>query len=252
MMEQVIQEKLKQIEAEHQVQVLYACESGSRAWGFASTDSDFDVRFIYAARQPDYLSIRDRRDVIELPVNEVLDISGWDLRKALQLFHKSNVPLYEWLQSPIVYRRQEVFQSDINAMMPSYFSPRAGCHHYLSMAINTFENDLRGPEVRLKRYFYALRPALACLWTLNHDVLPPMEFRLLRTLVEDESWQAAVDELLEQKQVSTEKTMVPPQPLLHAWLEDTLEHCKQRTAETSACKGDVAHLDHLFRKYILP
>ncbi|RPD40563.1 nucleotidyltransferase domain-containing protein [Chitinophaga barathri] len=251
-METIIQEKLKQIEAEHDVHILYACESGSRAWGFASTDSDFDVRFIYAGKQPDYLSIRDRRDVIELPVNEVLDISGWDLRKALQLFHKSNVPLYEWLQSPIVYQQHAAFMDDMALRMPSFFSLRAGFHHYLSMAINTFENDLRGNDMKLKRYFYALRPALACLWIQRYEILPPMEFRLLRTVVEDENWQEAIDRLLEQKQSSTEKTLIPAQPVLHTWLEDTLDACKERAGEIPAQKGDLADLDNLFRKYIRP
>src|ERR1044072_9601128 len=102
-MQEIIQQQIRNIEKEHHVRILYACESGSRAWGFASPDSDYDVRFIYTRRADDYLSISERRDVIELPVNEVLDIGGWDIRKALQLFLKSNAPLYEWLQSPVVY-----------------------------------------------------------------------------------------------------------------------------------------------------
>src|SRR5262245_32616508 len=102
-MKETIIEKLHEIELSQQVQVLFACESGSRAWGFHSIDSDYDVRFVYMHRSDWYLSIEDKKDVIELPVNEVLDISGWDLRKALKLFRSSNSVIYEWLQSPILY-----------------------------------------------------------------------------------------------------------------------------------------------------
>src|ERR1700743_1056887 len=105
----VITEKLKELEHEQKLTILYACESGSRDWVFASPDSDFDVRFIYARHINNYLSITDPRDVVELPVNEVLDIGGWDIRKALKLFLKSNGPLYEWLQSPIVFNDKKHF-----------------------------------------------------------------------------------------------------------------------------------------------
>ena len=98
-----ILKRLDQIEREENVSIVYACESGSRAWGFESTDSDWDVRFIYVHGQDWYLSIdvEEKRDVIERPVNDELDISGWDLRKALKLVRRSP-PLLEWLSSPII------------------------------------------------------------------------------------------------------------------------------------------------------
>lgn len=249
-MEAIIREKLKQIELDLDVRILYACESGSRAWGFASPDSDFDVRFIYAAPMDHYLSINDRRDVIELPVNEVLDISGWDLRKALQLFHKSNAPLYEWLQSPVHYQADRAFLRDLENIMPAFFSIRAGCHHYFSMAANTFENDLQGHEVKLKKYFYALRPALACLWIVNNETLPPMEFRLLRTQVDDPEWQDTIDKLLTAKQSVDEKALAQPVPLLQNWLDDTLTYCKEKASLLPPHKQDITPLNQLFRKYI--
>jgi len=94
-MDSVIRGVLEKIEKEHKVKILFAWESGSRAWGFASKDSDYDVRFIYVHEKNWYFGIDDQRDVIELPVNEVLDVNGWDVRKALRLFRKSNAPLYE-------------------------------------------------------------------------------------------------------------------------------------------------------------
>ncbi len=163
-MDSIIKDKLKEMEQAYNVKILYACESGSRAWGFASPDSDYDIRFIYVHPKEYYLSVDEQRDVIELPINDLLDINGWGLRKALRLFRKSNGPLYEWLQSPIVYNQDNEFANDIKNLMPSYFSPRATMHHYLSMAKSVFENDLVGVEVRLKKYFYVLRPILACRW----------------------------------------------------------------------------------------
>src|SRR5436189_1813350 len=98
-----IKKELRRIEEQLEIKVLYAVESGSRAWGFASTDSDWDVRFLYARCPEWYLSVQDRRDVLEYPISEGLDVSGWDIRKALVLFARSNPPLMEWLRSPIVY-----------------------------------------------------------------------------------------------------------------------------------------------------
>lgn len=247
---EIIQSKLSDIEQEQQVRILYACESGSRAWGFASADSDYDVRFIYTRQAEDYLSICERKDVIELPVNEVLDIGGWDIRKALQLFLKSNAPLYEWLQSPVVYREASGLKDELMSLAPAYFSSRAGCHHYLSMAANAFEHELQGENVRMKKYFYALRPALACLWIVKNRTVPPMQFEELRTLVEDGAWHIAVDKLLVRKQEANEKTVIAHIPLLHEWLKETLAFCKQQSADLQPLKNDTITLDILFRKYI--
>ncbi|MEC5144678.1 nucleotidyltransferase domain-containing protein [Chitinophaga sp. 212800010-3] len=249
-MKDIILEKIKELEEENQVKVLYACESGSRAWGFASPDSDYDVRYIYARERDSYLSIVDQRDVLELPVDEVLDISGWDIRKALQLFMKSNAPLYEWLQSPIVYIEHTDFRETLTGLMPAYFSPRAGGHHYLSMAHNVFTNELSGSSIKLKKYFYVLRPLLACLWIQAGKGVPPMEFAHLRTLITNADIQAAIDQLLELKARSDEQTVIPPIEPLHQWMAATLEECRAQSADLEPVKNDIAELDGIFRKYI--
>lgn len=249
-MRTIIAEKLSMIEKSQGVKIIYACESGSRAWGFASPDSDFDVRFIYIRPLNDYLSIAERKDVIELPVNEVLDIGGWDLRKALQLFLKSNAPLYEWVQSPIHYIPNEELKTDLLKLSEKYFSGRAGCHHYISMAKNTFENDLQGEQVRIKKYFYALRPLLAAKWIVEKKQVPPMEFHILRTLITDTQWQASIDALLVQKQAADEKTMIPPVMPLQQWIADTIQYCNEKAAALPPLKNDTIELDTLFRKYI--
>ncbi len=249
-MKEIIQQKLLELEQLHHVKILYACESGSRAWGFASPDSDFDVRFIYARPVNDYLQIAATADTLGLPVNEVLDIGGWDLKKALQLFLKSNSPLYEWLQSPIVYRQDDAFAEEIKALMPRYFSPRASANHYLSMAHNTLTQDLQAEQVKLKRYFYALRPALACLWIVQKQTLPPMEFEPLRTLVEDKEIQTAIDDLMIKKQAADEKALTAPVEALNEWLIATLAYCREQIAALDSAKQTTVELDMLFRKFI--
>lgn len=248
-MKERIQAKLKEIEVQKGVKVLYACESGSRAWGFASMDSDFDVRFIYARPLDDYLRIFEATDFIELPVDNVLDINGWDIRKTLQLFLTSNPPLYEWLQSPVIYHCNPEFHQDLVALMPAYFSLRAGCHHYGSMTKKMME--LAGEEqVRIKKYFYALRTALAALWIVRKQALPPMEFHNLRKLVADTIWQQEVETLLALKAVSHEKTTTAPVPVLDQWLHSAMEEIHEKAAALPATKGLVNELDLIFRKWI--
>ncbi len=245
-----ITHKLRELEQQHKVKILYACESGSRAWGFASPDSDYDVRFIYAHPQNKYLGISEIRDVIEVPVNEVLDINGWDLRKALGLFRKSNAPLYEWLQSPVIYQADEQFAASMRGMMSDYFSLRAGFHHYFSMARNAFENDLQGEQVRIKKYFYALRPLLAAQWIIEKQNVPPMEFAPLRTIITDTAVQQGIDELLERKKDSNEKTTITPVTVLQQFIADGLLHCKTAGETLAAHNGDTEKLDEFFRSWI--
>ena len=87
------------------MRVLLAVESGSRAWGFASPNSDYDARFIYSSAPDWYLSIdlEDKHDVIEYPIVDEIDLNGWDVRKALRLFARSNPAFVEWIQSPTIY-----------------------------------------------------------------------------------------------------------------------------------------------------
>ena len=141
---------LSEIESQKDVTVLYACESGSRAWGFPSEDSDYDVRFIYLRPRDWYLSVdfERKRDVIELPISGKLDISGWDFRKALQLFYKSSPVLLEWLGSPIVYLEAYSTASKLRELAKTHYSATACMYHYLSMAKNNYRDSLRGETVK--------------------------------------------------------------------------------------------------------
>lgn len=173
-----IKRRLAAIESDFGVKVLLACESGSRAWGFASDDSDYDVRFIYIHPTSWYLTVdlEDKRDVIETPIEGVWDINGWELRKALKLFNKSNPPLLEWLQSPILYQENTAVAEKMRELLATYYSPNACLYHYLHMARKNYRTYLQGEEVWLKKYFYVLRPLLACRWLERDLGAVPMEF----------------------------------------------------------------------------
>lgn len=198
-MKDLIIKKLCDIERTEDIRILYAVESGSRAWGFASTDSDYDVRFIYV-RQPEYyLKLEKTRDVIELPIDELLDINGWDLNKALRLLYKSNPTLFEWFSSPIVYRKTD-FCSRIAPLLEEYFSPQTSIYHYLGTAKSNYCAYLRGKEeVIAKKYFYALRPLLACRWIMDRSCRPPMLFSELKEACLDNSIEDEVNYLLDIK-----------------------------------------------------
>ncbi len=249
-MKNIILQKLSELEELENIKILYACESGSRAWGFTSPDSDFDVRFIYTRKVNQYLSITEIHDVVELPVDKVLDISGWDLKKALNLFLKSNGPLYEWLQSPIGYKQNNEFLNEIRSLMPTYFSPKSGANHYLSMAHNTLRDDLQSEQVKLKRYFYAIRPALACLWIVENQTVPPMELNHLSTIIKNEKVQEAINELLEQKEKADESAYIPKVVVLNNWLSAVLKNCKEQVINLPSNIMKPDELNEVFRNYI--
>lgn len=196
-MKKVIIDKLKEIEHNENVKILLAVESGSRAWGFASPDSDYDVRFIYVRPKEFYLKLEKTRDVIELPINDELDINGWDLCKALRLLHSSNPTLFEWLSSPVKYIETD-FYSKYKDIILDYFSPKKSLYHYVNMADNNFKL-LKGTTVKAKKYFYALRPVLACRWILDYGKQPPMSFYELMNDKLPEEYKPLVNNLLDIK-----------------------------------------------------
>ena len=249
-MEEPIRNQLAEIETECGVRVLYACESGSRAWGFASADSDWDVRFFYVHPVEWYLTIRPGRDVIEPPIVDELDFTGWDLRKALELFYKSNPPLLEWLRSPIVYWEEFSTARRLRDLVKTYFSPKSCVFHYLSMAAGNYKKYLRGESVKHKKYFYVLRPILAAMWILDRDEAPPMEFQaLLDALVKDGSIRGAVQDLLARKKSGGELAEGPRIPVLNDFIEERLAGIEARAEESRVRpKPGLGELDALFRE----
>lgn len=221
-----IQAALAQLEATRGIRVLYACESGSRAWGFPSPDSDYDVRFIYSHPPDWYLTLDAGPNTLNFPVDDELDLAGWELRKTLQLLRGSNAALFEWLQSPVGYQEAPGFRAALAPLLPLCWNPRAGLHHYLGQLRRGVEEDLVGEEVRLKRLFYALRSALAASWIRQRPAqVPPMAFQELRALLPSEL-EGAVDELLARKVTADEKTTMPCPAALAAFLQVEYEPAK--------------------------
>jgi hypothetical protein len=221
---QRVRDALARLETERNVRVLYACESGSRAWGFASRDSDYDVRFIYVHNRDWYLSIEDRRDVIEEKIHDGLDISGWELRKTLQLLRKSNPPLLEWLKSPVVYRHDPVFAIEFGAIASQFYSPRRCFAHYLHMALGNWRDYLCGrKQVSLKKYLYVFRPLLACRWIERGLGQVPMLFDELVAQVLDESFvREAIAELVARKRAGDELDCGPRVEALDGFIKAEL------------------------------
>jgi len=173
-----IKKKLDEIEKRENVRIIYACESGSRAWGFASKDSDYDVRFVYIRPLEEYLRLDNPSDVIEAELNEIYDINGWDLKKLFSLLYKSNPVIFEWNGSPVVYKKTSEWEK-VREILSEYFIEGAALHHYKGMAKSNIRSNFTGSEIKLKKYLYVLRPVLACRWILDKHSTPPTEFEKL-------------------------------------------------------------------------
>ncbi|WP_170113034.1 nucleotidyltransferase domain-containing protein [Ahniella affigens] len=174
-----IRNALAELETRNGIKVLFAAESGSRAWGFASPDSDYDVRFIYAPPLAWFLNVEEPRDVIEAMLPGDLDLSGWALSKALRLYHKNNCALFEWLDSPVIYHEHGTLAQRLRTLLPRIFRQPAAYHHYWRTAVNVYETALSTDPVKLKRMFYVLRPLLCCRYILAHRRQPPTAFASL-------------------------------------------------------------------------
>jgi uncharacterized protein len=244
--------ELGRIEREFDVRILLAVESGSRAWGFASPDSDFDVRFIYAHRRDWYLSVQEQRDVIEQMLPGDLDVSGWELRKALRLFAKCNLALNEWLGSPFVYSGMPDFRAQLLNLLPEFFNPIAGLYHYRKMAERALADNYRDGRISIKKIFYVLRPLLACRWIANAGSQPPTQFSELVAMAwvadAEREW---VADLLRRKAEAVEAHAIELEASRAESLRAEIESFEKTAGEIHlADKGDLARLDRLMREWI--
>ena len=250
-MKDLIVEKLAQIEREEDVKILHAVESGSRAWGFPSPDSDYDVRFIYVRKPEYYLKLEKTRDVIELPINDMLDINGWDLNKTLRLLHSSNPTLFEWMSSPIVYRQTD-FIDRLSPILDSYFSCKSGLHHYLSMAEGNYRDYLKSDMVKIKKYFYVLRPVLACKWILHKQTKPPMLFSALMESELEPSLKPVINHLLDIKMNAPEIKEIPKIEEINNYLDEVMASVHEEIfAYPGDHRADWAPLNELFLETVL-
>ncbi|MGH1337622.1 MAG: nucleotidyltransferase domain-containing protein [Aureispira sp.] len=244
--------RLRALEKERDIKILYACESGSRAWGFASPNSDWDVRFIYVHPRDWYLSIQEKKDMIDLGVDaEELDFTGWELRKFLRLMAGSNASPYEWLQSPMIYQEVGNFRNELQALFPSYFKARSTAFHYLGLAKSSLKKGLVGAEMDIKKYFYILRPLLAARWILTYKTAPPMEFApLLAELQEETDLYQSIMELTAAKMKANEGDKITPIPLIQDFVHQELEDCSKRATLLPGSPGDYQFLNDFFRTTI--
>jgi predicted nucleotidyltransferase len=243
---------LTRLETEKNVRVLYACESGSRAWGFASQDSDYDVRFLYVHPREWYLSIELGRDVIEEPLSDELDVSGWELRKALRLLRKSNPPLLEWMKSPVVYHHDPTFTHEFEELTKMFYSPQRCFAHYLHMASGNWKGYLEGrEEVSLKKYLYVLRPLLACRWIERSLGQVPMVFQdLVDAVLEERHVRVALQMLVARKKAGDELGKSAPDAVLSRFIVTELQRLKALD-DPEDSMGDMDELDLFFRRYAL-
>lgn len=249
-MEAHIKDTLRRIEDEAGCKIIYAVESGSRAWGFDSPDSDWDVRFIYVQPSNWYLSIIDHRDVIERMLPNDLDVSGWELRKALRLMRKSNPPFFEWLRSPIVYQERAEIMDALRQLAELSYSPERCYYHYRSMARGNVRNYFDSDQVPLKKYLYVLRPILACKWISANLGPAPMEFEaMLDTLIPAGSLRADIDQLLVLKRQSGETGHGPKIGSIQAFIEQELEYMDSVTLPARSLPGSEP-IDAFFREAV--
>ena len=242
-----IQAELDGIEREQDARILFAVESGSRAWGFASPDSDYDVRFVYRRNVREYVRIREQRDVIELPITGDLDINGWDIVKALTQFRKSNPALLEWLHSPIVYRVQGTFAENLRELAAAHFSPRRMTYHYLSMAKQNYRLSIENkPEVSLKKYLYVLRPLTCILWLEQNDSPPPTSIHDTLAGIElRNDVRVRLADLMERKRSVAEAGTEPHDILLDAFIDGEIVRIGNQVATLPDADTDAALLEQV-------
>lgn len=248
-MQDIILKELLKIEEQENVKIIMAIESGSRAWGFASPDSDYDVRFIYVRQEEEYLKLEKIRDVIEWKLDDVLDINGWDVKKALQLLHNSNPTVFEWCVSPIVYCETKEFIW-LKVILPQYFSVKKSLYHYLHTSEAHYKTHLLGDEVKLKKYFYALRPLLASKWILDKKTAPPM---LFEDLMQEELIAELIPEvsrLLDMKKTLPEMGKAPRIQIINDYIESELNEIKVAAEVVEDLQASWAPLNELFLRMI--
>jgi len=240
--------RLKNTEAKEGVRILMAIESGSRAWGFASPNSDWDVRFIYAREKDWYVAVdfEEKRDVIEYPIVDEIDLNGWDVRKALRLFWKSNPAFIEWILSPITYINSGCFRDEARTLMPDIYSVEKGIYHYHSMAKTNYRGYLRDEMVPLKKYFYVLRPLFAIQWLEKYRTAAPIEFDKVLELITENELLDTIHHLLEKKKVSEEKMLAPAIPVLNRFIESELDRLENIKLPKSDRETEMAQLNQLF------
>ncbi|MES1223425.1 MAG: nucleotidyltransferase domain-containing protein [Bacteroidota bacterium] len=239
---------LSEIEQKRKVKILYACETGSRAWGFPSPDSDYDVRFIYMHDRDWYLSLSPRKDTVE-HMDGDLDITGWDMRKCLVLLKKSNAPLIERFQSPIVYYKNGTFENEFKELITQYYSPTAVFYHHFSLAQKFWEELKDKEEIKQKSYFYLIRSLLSCHWVIKDKSVLPMDIEGLMTRI-DAVRRNELRELIKLKAGVDEKYLHKKENSLNQWIKELFELLESSKDNLGVSKADNSLLNEFILKMI--
>ncbi len=247
-MEQRITDYLHQIEIENDIEILLACETGSRAWGFHSPDSDYDVRFIYKHKKDWYLSLSDKKDSIDLMYDDnEIDLSGWDLRKSLMLLNKSNSALIERIYSPIHYISNTEFVDSIRLYTNSTYSRIASIHHYKGMSKTAFSDVRDKEQYSLKKLFYALRSATVCQWILQRDEVPPVKMMdILDGIDISDNIKQRIQPLIEIKSTVDEKYKHSGEDEIISFIHETLDLAESEAKYLPAAKTRLDDLNNFF------
>ena len=243
-----------EFEAErHDSRILFAVESGSRAWGFASPDSDYDVRAVYVRPLDWYLGLEDGlADTWNAMLPDELDIAAWDLRKVLRQFLKSNASLLEWLGSPIVYADCGLID-ELRRLVDRVFNPAHVAYHYASMFRHAMEGKAADGTISVKKLCYALRARAAVDWVIGKDTMPPTAFASVLdglSLTVDET--KAIDDLLVKKSQAGEKDCIIPDVRLSRLIKDRYDELSEVQFRKVLSPVDETRkmLEEIFRKYV--
>lgn len=243
-------EHIKLLEKEREITILLAAESGSRAWGCPSPDSDYDVRIIFKRTQSEYLEIDEKKDTIDYFHGELLDINGWDIKKTLRLIRKSNATPFEWAQSPIVYHEKAEFRKTLLDLCKTYFQPRHSVNHYMGIAKNSYSSLSLGETIKLKKLFYVLRPLMAAKWILEKKEIPPMDIRNLIQIIPDKTIVNHVEDLLVLKSTSSEDYVHKVDPMLTSFIAEEFAGINLDTLPIAESNLDTSILNDAFKKII--
>lgn len=242
--------KLREIEQSEDCRILFAVESGSRAWGFESTDSDWDVRFVYYRPAKAYLRLNPPRDVIEKTLENDLDVVGWDLTKALKLMHKCNPSIMEWLNTSLIYLEDAQLTNELRDLSKSYFTKTPALHHYGNMARTNYAKHLQKELVSLKKYLYVIRPLLACRWLEMEPGWPAIEFgNLVEKCLNEPDVLSELDMLVAMKKSGKEFELGPRNKVMHEWIEAELASLVVES-DSIAQTADIEPLNEWFFKVV--
>ena len=249
-MKNEIIDHLKKLEEKQGIKILMAVESGSRAWGFPSPDSDYDVRIVYIHNANWYLSINEKKNSLDYFHGELLDLNGWDIRKTLSLLRNSNATPFEWAQSPIVYFEESGFRKELLELAQQFFQPYHSLNHYKGIAKNSYRINEETGEIKLKKLFYVIRPLFAINWIQKKMTMPPMDIFNLMTAVEDEAIKAKIQELIKLKETANEDFVYTIDPFVKDYIDQQFINLENFKIEGPKESPDTEILNEFYRRLI--